>query len=161
MAFWKKSEDPWDMEPRHVGTVSTADPDGDKEPESLLDSVRDWAEKKRSAEKNQLTLPPEKCPWCGREMEQGFLSGGRGVYWTRGVPDTKTKWLGAGAENQMRVDEEGALFTYRTAWVCRDCGKMVLNLPDAPDTPESRTQQEYIDELRGYAEQAKQREGEH
>ena len=133
MAFWKKSEDPWDMKPKPVGTVSPADPDGDKEPESLLDSVRDWAEKKRSAEKNQLTLPPEKCPWCGREMEQGFLSGGRGVYWTRGVPDTRTKWLGAGAENQMRVDEEGALFTYRTTWLCPNCRKLVADLPEPPE----------------------------
>ncbi|MDY5613387.1 PF20097 family protein [Dysosmobacter sp.] len=132
MAFWKKSEDPWDMEPRPVGTVSPVTPDRDEEPETLLESVRDWAEKKRSAEKDQLTLPPEKCPWCGREMEQGFLNGGRGVYWTRGVPDTKTKWLGAGAENQLRVDEEGALFTYRTAWYCPDCRKLVADLPEPP-----------------------------
>ena len=30
----------------------------------------------------------------------------------------------------------------------------------APDTPESRTQREYEDELRAYAEQANKREGE-
>ncbi|MDY3983923.1 PF20097 family protein [Dysosmobacter sp.] len=160
MAFWKKSEDPWDMKPKPVRTVSSAAPEGDEEPESLLDSVRDWAEKKRSAEKSQLTLPVEKCPWCGGEMEQGFLSGGRGVYWTRGVPDTKTKWLGAGMENQLRVDEEGALFTYRTAWLCPTCRKLAADLSDASDTPEGRTQEEYIEELRGYAEQAKQREEE-
>ena len=76
MAFWKKSEDPWDMKPKSVGTVNPVTPDRDEEPESLLESVRDWAEKKRSAEKDQLTLPPEKCPWCGGEMEQGFLNGG-------------------------------------------------------------------------------------
>ena len=32
--------------------------------------------------------------------------------------------------------------------------------PDVPDTPESRTQQEYEEELRGYAEQTNKREGE-
>ena len=133
MAFWKKSEDPWDMKPKSVGAVNPVTPDRDEEPETLLESVRDWAEKKRSAEKDQLALPPEKCPWCGGEMEQGFLNGGRGVYWTRGVPDTKTKWLGAGAENQLRVDEEGALFTYRTAWLCPDCRKLVADLPEPPE----------------------------
>ena len=106
-----------------------------------------------------MTLPVEKCPWCGGEMEQGFLSGGRGVYWTRGVPDTKTKWLGAGMENQLRVDEEGALFTYRTAWLCPTCRKLAADLSDASDTPEGRTQEEYIEELRGYAEQAKTERG--
>lgn len=60
MAFWKKSEDPWDMKPKPVRTVSSAAPEGDEEPESLLDSVRDWAEKKRSAEKSQLILKSDK-----------------------------------------------------------------------------------------------------
>ena len=73
MAFWKKSEDPWDMKPKSVGTVNPVTPDRNEEPETLLESVRDWAEKKRSAEKDQLTLPPEKCcswrlfPLCCRK----------------------------------------------------------------------------------------------
>lgn len=156
MAFWNKGEDPWDVKPK---PVSMPDPDCDGEPDTLLDSLKAW-NKERKEEKAKRETPPVPCPWCGGEMEQGFLSGGRGVYWTRGVPDTKTKWLGAGAENQLRVDEEGALFTYRTAWLCPACRKLVADLQDVTDTPESRTQQEYEDELRGYAEQANNREGE-
>ena len=131
MPFWKKSEDPWDMEPKQV--MAAVPERDDEKPKALLDAVRDWAAKKRSAEKSQLTLPAEKCPWCGGEMEQGFLSGDRGVYWTRGVPDTKTKWLGAGAENRLRVDEEGVLFTYRTAWFCPACRKLAADLPEPPE----------------------------
>ena len=158
MAFWKKSEDPWDMKPRPVGTVSPAAAERDEEPETLLDSVRDWAEKKRSAEKSQLTLPAEKCPWCGKEMEPAYLNGGRdGVYWHKERPEVLFGNLEA-----ERLDTDGTFWNrYKLAWYCPACRKLAADLPDAPDTPESRTQQEYIDELRGYAEQAKQREGEH
>ena len=161
MPFWKKSEDPWDVKPKPVGTVSPAAPEGDEEPESLVGSIREWAEKKRSAEKSQLTLPPEKCPWCGKEMETGYIMG-QGVWWAPGRPCALEKWAGAsGAVGAVQVDTEGGLFPYRTAWVCRDCRKMALELPDVPDAPESRTQQECEEEFRKYAEQAKQREGEH
>ena len=164
MAFWKKSEAPWDMEPRPVGTVSPAAPDRDQEPESLLDSLITWNEA-RKAEKARKEPPPPPipCPWCGKEMEAGYIMGNRGIWWAPGRPGAWAKWAGAGeASGAVQVDTEGGLMaSYRTAWVCRDCRKMTLNLPDAPDTPESRTQQEYEDELRGYAEQAKQREEEH
>ena len=94
-------------------------------------------------------------------METGYLMGNRGIWWAPGRPDAWAKWVSvAAAEGAFQVDTEGGLATYRTAWVCRDCGKIVLELPDAPDTPEGRTQQEYEDELRGYAEQANKREGE-
>ena len=63
-------------------------------------------------------------------MEQGFLTGGKGVFWLRGVPDTRAKWLGAGDENTMRVDAEGLFYTYKTTWHCPDCRKMVFDTAD-------------------------------
>nr|WP_275552523.1 PF20097 family protein [Oscillibacter valericigenes] len=70
------------------------------------------------------------CPWCGREMEMGYLSGSRGVFWIRGVPTARKFWLGAGRGNIIRVDTEGGLMTpHRTAWLCRACRRMVLEAP--------------------------------
>lgn len=158
MAFWNKGEDPWDVKPK---PVSVPNPDCDGEPDTLLDSLKAW-NKERKAEKvkRETPLPPMVCPWCGKEMETGYIMG-QGIWWAPGRPDALSKWAGAsGVMGAVQVDTEGGMFPYRTAWVCRDCGKMALNLPDIPDMPEGRTQREYEDELRTYAEQANNREGE-
>ena len=71
MAYWKKSADPWDIDPDQRRTASEP---AEKAP-GLLDTLRgDWdamrAEWQEKREK--LRLPPEKCPWCGKDMEQGL-----------------------------------------------------------------------------------------
>ena len=161
MAFWNKGEDPWDVEPK---PVSVPNPDCDGEPDTLLDSLKAWnKERKEEKAKRETPLPPEKCPWCGKEMEAGYIMGNRGIWWAPGRPDAWAKWVSvAAAEGAIQLDTEGGLMdSRRTAWVCRDCGKMALNLPNASSTPEGRTQREYEDELRAYAEQANKREEEH
>ena len=160
MAFWNKGEDPWDVEPK---PVSVPNPDCDGEPDTLLDSLKAWnKERKEEKAKRETPLPLEKCPWCGKEMEAGYIMGNRGIWWAPGRPDAWAKWVSvAAAEGAIQLDTEGGLMdSRRTAWVCRDCGKMALNLPNA-STPEGRTQQEYEEELRAYAEQANKREEEH
>ena len=129
MAFWKKSEDPWDIAPDQRRTTSEP---AEKAP-GLLDTLRgDWdamqAEWQEKREK--LRLPPEKCPWCGEDMEQGFLMGGRGVFWYRGIPNIKTSLFGAPNEDTIRVDTEGFLNTYHTAWYCSVCKKMTVDAAD-------------------------------
>ena len=129
MAFWKKSEDPWDIDPNQRRTASEP---AEKAP-GLLDTLRgDWdamrAEWQEKREK--LRLPPEKCPWCGEDMEQGFLMGGRGVFWYRGTPNIKTSLFGAPNEDTIRVDTEGFLNTYHTAWYCPACKKMTIDASD-------------------------------
>ena len=158
MAFWNKGEDPWDVKPK---PVSVPNPDCDGEPDTLLDSLKAWnKERKAEKAKRETPLPPMVCPWCGKEMETGYIMG-QGIWWAPGRPDALSKWAGAsGVMGAVQVDTGGGMFPYRTAWVCRDCGKMALNLPDIPDTPEGRTQREYEDELRAYAEQANKREEE-
>ena len=159
MAFWKKSEDPWDMKPKSVGTVNPVTPDRDEEPETLMDSLKAWNEtRKEEKERKKVPLPPMTCPWCGKEMEPAYLNGGRdGVYWHKERPEVLFGNLEA-----ERLDTDGTFWNrYKLAWYCPACRKLAADLPDAPDTPESRTQQEYEEELRRYAEQAKQREGEH
>ena len=49
--------------------------------------------------------------------------GGRGVAWHRGIPTGKARWLSPGRENIMRVDTEGDILRYHTAWYCPDCKK--------------------------------------
>lgn len=128
MPFWKKSDDPWEMDP------AKKRPSGmEEESPDLMDTVRNgWSQMKAEWKERQdaMRLPPEKCPWCGAEMEQGWLYGGRGVFWMRGVPDTKSKWLGAGKENVIRVDREGIMYTYHTAWYCPACRHMALDAQD-------------------------------
>ena len=85
----------------------------------------EWQEKRE-----KLRLPPEKCPWCGKDMEQGFLMGGRGVVWHRGIPAGKALWLRPGRENIMRVDTQGDILRYHTAWYCPECKKMTIDAAD-------------------------------
>ena len=56
--------------------------------------------------------------------------GSRGVFWYRGIPAGKALWLSPGRENIMRVDTEGFLTTYHTAWYCPACKKMTIDASD-------------------------------
>lgn len=129
MPFWKKSEDPWDIDPEKRRRAAETE----REP-GILDTLReewDTIQTERQEKKAALRLTPEKCPWCGKEMEQGFLMGGKGIWWYRGIPTGKALWLGSGSENTMRVDVEGGFLTaYKTAWYCPDCKKMTINAAD-------------------------------
>ena len=131
MPFWKKSEDPWDCEPEKPPRPAEPGPEDKDYAPSLIDELRDWNEERKEKKRQRETPPPPMaCPWCGREMEMGYLSGSRGVFWIRGVPTARKFWLGAGRGNIIRVDTEGGLMTpHRTAWLCRACRRMVLEAP--------------------------------
>lgn len=136
MPFWKKSEDPWDMEPgRPVSTVETPE-QGETAPErGLRDQFWDWndarkAEKARKqAEKTPAPIP---CPWCGKPMTTGYLMGSRGIWWAPGVPDFAAKWVSiAMAEGAFRVDTEGSMLSpWLTSWYCEDCRKLAVDVPE-------------------------------
>ena len=132
MPFWKQSEDPWDRKPE-----KRREP---KEPQvNPLDSLKAWNEdrKAKAKEKEEAKwLPPEKCPWCGKEMEQGFLVGGRdGTHWYPGIHKAD---LFRGLDSTGRIDllDEGGIWSglYKTVWLCRDCKKAVFTMPDPPET---------------------------
>lgn len=138
MPFWKKSEDPWDMESgRPVSTVETPEQGETVPDKGLADQLQDWndarkAEKARKqAEKTPAPIP---CPWCGKPMTTGYLMGSRGTWWAPGVPDFVSKWISVGmAEGAFRVDTEGVLSTWQTAWYCEDCRKLAVDVPETPE----------------------------
>ena len=150
MAFWKKSEDPWDIDPekRRPAAAETAE---DEQPApGLLEQIRDWNEARKQAREARAPQPIP-CPWCGKEMAVGYLHGGRdGVYWREKRPGAL--FNGAGAE---RLDTDGGILnSYKYVWYCAGCRKLVLDLP------EHTSDTEYEEELRGYAAQAENREEE-
>lgn len=130
MPFWKPSDDPWDRKPE----ARRPEP---KEPkESPIDSLKQWNEDRKAAAKEKeqsKRLPPEPCPWCGKDMEQGFLTGGRDlVGWYPGIPrfDPFRSLSDGGG---FAILDEGAPFSgyHKTAWLCRECGKLVFSIPES------------------------------
>ena len=132
MAFWKQSDDPWDRKP----DKRPPQPREPKEPkENPVDTLKAWNEQRKAAAKEKeeaRRLPPEKCPWCGKDMEQGFLYTGRDpIQWYPGI--YKTAWFKRDRTGSFRVDtyeDDSAWATYKTSWLCRDCKKIVFNVPD-------------------------------
>lgn len=129
MAFWKKSEDPWDVDPARAREKREREP-----VENPLDTLRDWNEGRRArAAAKQAeweAQPKEVCPWCGREMERGCLQGGRGIYWYPGPRAVSAAWWSPRIfEESIQVDDEGDMLkgTYKTAWYCRECERIVFH----------------------------------
>lgn len=128
MPFWKKSEDPWDKKPDKPRPES-------REPrETPIDGLKAWNEERKAKAKEKAEakrLPPEKCPWCGKDMEQGFLAGGRdGVRWHPGI--YKYEFLRRLDSRGLDLLDEGSIWSglYKTTWLCRDCKKAVFRMPD-------------------------------
>ncbi|MCI9120864.1 MAG: hypothetical protein HFG00_04970 [Oscillibacter sp.] len=124
----KRSQDPWDRKPEKPSPPP-------REPmENPLDSLRAWnAERKSKAKEREEAkrLSPEPCPWCGQDMEQGFLSGGRdSVRWYPGI--YKCGPFRGFAGSAADVLNEGSVWSgrYKTVWLCRNCKKAVFDMPE-------------------------------
>ena len=133
MPFWKQSEDPWDRKP----DKPRAEP---KDPQANpLDSLKAWNEERKAKAKEKeeaKRLPPETCPWCGKDMEQGFLTGGRdGVRWYPGMYKFEP-FRGLSGEAIDVLDDSSGFACYKITWLCRDCKKMAFDMPDPPETYE-------------------------
>ena len=130
MPFWKQSDDPWDRKPGK--SPQPREPKADP-----LDSLKTWNEERKAKAKEKeeaKRLPPEPCPWCGKDMEQGYMMGDRGgITWYAGVLTTKAAWIGDSSKEHFNLASEGVFTMYKTVWLCRECGKMVFDMPDLPD----------------------------
>lgn len=161
MPFWKQSDDPWDRKPDKRPRPVPESPESQEPQGNFLDSLKAWSEdrKAKAKEKEEAKrLPPEKCPWCGKDMEQGYMMGGKGIFWYSGILTTKAAWIGTLGEERLRVDDEGLLATHKITWLCRDCKKMVLDMPEediwsmdrcryeGPQAPEKTKEEEESEE---------------
>ena len=131
MPFWKKSEDPWDYAPEKPPRPAEPGPEDKDYAPSLMDELRDWNEERKEKKRQREAPPPSMaCPWCGQEMEVGWIPGKDIIRWWSGVPTAKDKWLGGGpsGESHMTLKMEGGLFgRYLTTWHCAACRKLVLD----------------------------------
>lgn len=140
MPFWKQSEDPWDRKPdkRRPAPKELKDPQANP-----LDSLKAWNEdrKTKAKEKEEAKrLPPESCPWCGKEMTQGFILGGRdAVRWYPGVYKFEL-FRGLDGDAIDLLDNGSGFTSYKITWLCRDCKKIVFDMPKPPETAESFSQ---------------------
>lgn len=157
MAFWKKSDDPWDRPP-----APPSRPDVPQEPEKgLADQLREWNESRKAEKARKLaesTPAPILCPWCGKEMEVTYIRGGRdGVYWQRTRPSVGL----TGDGDVERLDTDGGILnSYKYTWYCKDCRRLVLDLPRlSPEQAERLAQTMDTQSAAAYLEQAQQREG--
>ena len=135
MPFWKKSEDPWDWEPEQR-PPSGAGAEQEDAP-GILDELRDWnAERKERRNREDAPPPPMVCPWCGQAMALGYLFNPQGaIWWTPDRPNAKSALLGPDLLTALRVDDEGGSFiSYKTAWYCTACEKLVVEAVQPEDT---------------------------
>ena len=147
MAFWKKSEDPWDVDPEKkrretVSYFETEEPAvaEDTPKEGFLSGLF----KKKDEPVEEIPVP---CPYCGNPMTKGYLNGGRdNVHWTQGKPS----FLGI-FDDRLLISDEGGMLSasYKTCHMCEACRKLIVDVPEQPVTgfawdgnPPSQTEQE-------------------
>ena len=70
-----------------------------------------------------------KCPWCDREMKQGVIQCRDGVFWSEKKRPVAA--LGILGGDTLRLDDGGDLSVFggccAEAFLCRECGKIILN----------------------------------
>ena len=133
MPFWKKSEDPWDIDPEKQRRPVPQPEDGHADPDTgLLEDLRAWNQA-RKEKKARREAPPEPipCPWCGKEMEPGYLIGGRDA--VRLVRQRPGALRIVDPDDTLYIRGDGTFWRdYKIAWTCQECRKLVLDLPEPP-----------------------------
>ena len=135
MAFWKKSEDPWDIDPskkkREPSAYTVPEEAGGleekPEDESFFAEVAGLFKKKSDPLEE---LPSMNCPWCGKEMTKGYLMGGRdAMRWSAEKPGTV---FGSAFLDTVQIRDEDIWNNYKTCWHCIPCRRLVVDVPEPP-----------------------------
>ena len=154
MAFWKKSDDPWDQKPnkgsavwREQNAPEQADPPAGEEPLTPEQQrIRDIIEGPKAT-----PVMPENCPWCGGEMAAvSIYARGGCVCWRKGEPG---RWT----DDDYVLQEPGQGFwdiPYKRAWYCEGCEKITLSVKKPPSMEMLHDPNSFAD----YARQWKERE---
>ena len=124
MAFWKKHEDPWEIDPekrrREAVPVFEQEPETEEAP---AEKKWPWQKKKEPEE-----VPPETCPWCGRPMERAYLYSGRDKL--RLCSEKPSAFWGAMGADTVELCDEGFWVTHKSCWQCKSCRKVVADFPE-------------------------------
>ena len=71
-----------------------------------------------------------KCPYCGHEMEQGLIQSNQELSW---IPGSRRKLFGRAAFHEGAVVLSRLSFARGSAvvaFLCRDCGRIVIDFGD-------------------------------
>ena len=123
MPFWRKSEDPWDMEPekRRTRTAGETQP-----PAADGEAWKAWKAPWEKETAEGQAPAAMACAWCGREMRMGYLVGGRDA--VRLVWERPGAFRLADADGTLCLRGDGSFWNdYKLAWHCGACHKLVLD----------------------------------
>ena len=141
MAFWKKSEDPWDIDPekrrRQQEKAWKQAEERDLQGDEARQEEESFGELIGSLFRKKEQTPPQarSCPWCQKEMTLGYITAGNGVALWQDWKPTALNIPPKDSERFSIMDEEPLINRYCTAWYCRDCKKITLDVSDASAGP--------------------------
>ena len=145
MAFWKKCDDPWDVNPEKRKRTQAPLWEQDPSEEAAVQKPAAGPEGEGLGEllgnlfkqKEEEPIPAEKCPWCGGEMDVGYLTGGQeGARWQSWKPmGLKGLFPPSDGEYWSILTERNGLSSFQTAWYCRACEKIVFHAPQSSSGP--------------------------
>ena len=65
-----------------------------------------------------------KCPWCGKEMDKGFVQSARPVIWS---PDKKKLFFSATTSDDFTISKGYWNGCFAEAYHCPKCKKVVIS----------------------------------
>lgn len=126
MAFWKKSDDPWDRKPEKRQETTWYEQDAPPAEEKRELTPEEQRIRNIIEGPKATPVTPEQCPWCGKDMEMvSVYSRGGTVCWRKGEPG---RWVD---DDQVLQDPVDSIWDIprKRAWYCESCGKMTLAVP--------------------------------
>ena len=129
MAIWDDNEDSeWEKyqksvqkqkQPENVQECTPQEESkSDQKEASLFQMLKESFRKKRE----KPEVPPEMCPWCGKQMYQGYLWG----------PEHGIEWLNEKSlfPSGDLISDEGFSCNFKIAFYCKNCQKITLNVQE-------------------------------
>ena len=158
MAYWKKSDDPWDRKPGQQSVnwyENDAEPVGADVPIGPSDdSIPSENDRPTPEERIRRIIEgpqpeaytPEECPWCGQDMKRVYIFSKGFTKWSYEMP---SGWL----DDYEILEDVGGLFDpiYKQGSYCESCEKMTLSVKKSAPRPERDT-----DDFAEYARQWKE-----
>ena len=134
MPFWKKSEDPWDIDPEKRKKQPVYSYEPEPEPEEAPAEARKWPWQKQEEPED---VAPETCPWCGKPMERAYLYSGRDKL--RLSEEKPSAFWGTMMWDTVVFSDDGFWVTHKSCWQCKTCRKVVADFPEPEEPAENES----------------------